>query len=102
MALRRADAGQKLVDAEGLRHIIVGAEIERLDLGPSVSRLERTMIGKVSPLRPQFADDFEPIHVGQAEVEHDDIGRLGPDRFERAAAIIGLGDDIALCRQARP
>ena len=36
MALRRADARQKLIDPEGLGHIIVGAEIECFDLGAFV------------------------------------------------------------------
>ena len=36
MPLRRADARQELIDTERLRDIIVGAKIERFDLGAFV------------------------------------------------------------------
>ena len=50
VALRGTDAGQQLVDAERLGHVIVGAEIERLHLrSPRRSRLDSTMIGTAEP-----------------------------------------------------
>ena len=38
MPLRRADPRQQFVDAERLRHVVVGAEIERRHLGRLVAR----------------------------------------------------------------
>jgi len=50
MALRRADARQEFIDAEGLGDVIVSAAIERFDLGGFLFPAERIMIGRFAPL----------------------------------------------------
>jgi hypothetical protein len=50
MALRRADARQKLIDPERLGHVIVGAPIERFDLGAFLFPARKNLIGSAAPL----------------------------------------------------
>ena len=66
--------GLELAHAEGLGHVVVGAAVEGGDLavlGP-VGRQHDD--GHGAPL-PDAAADLEAVHVGQAEVEDDDVGR---------------------------
>jgi hypothetical protein len=43
-----------------------------------------------------LSDDVEAIHVGQAKVEDDKIGRVPADHVESGVRVGGCGDDIAL------
>jgi hypothetical protein len=101
MPLRRADAHEELIDTEGFRDIIVGAKIERCDLGAFVLTIRKDDDRQGLVAIPDLSDDIEAIHVGQSKVEDDEIGRMLADHVERGVRIGGGGDDIALALQAR-
>ena len=42
----------------------------------SSSRLDSTMIGSAEPASRMRPDHLEPVDVGQAEIEHDEVGRV--------------------------
>ena len=66
-------------------------------MSPWASRADRMMIGTVvQPRRPR--DDLDAVHVGQAEVEDDQVGRVA------AAAVSAVGavaDGFDLVLRAR-
>src|SRR3984893_17797088 len=101
MALRRADARQKLVDPEGLGHVIIGAPIERFDLGAFLFRIELDDDRESRAAVPYALDDVETIHVRQTEVEDKEIGGASANHVERGARIARGRDEIALAFQAR-
>src|SRR5205807_7023995 len=74
MALRRADARQKLIDSEGLGHVIVGAAIERFDLGAFRFPARKNDDRQSRAALPYAFDDIEPIHVRQTKVEDKEMG----------------------------
>ena len=45
----------------------------------------------------QPAAHFEPVDVGEADIEQDEIRRLAVDRFERREPRAGRAHDVALC-----
>ena len=69
-------AGMELVDAEGLGQIVVGAEVESLDLAALVGTAGEHDDRHGRALFPQAADDLEAVDAGQAEIEdhHDRRG----------------------------
>ena len=80
-ARHRADAGDQLAHAERLHQVVVGAHLEREHPVDLVARALTTMIGTVERARIAAAD-IGAVQVGQAEVEHDQIGRLVVERRE--------------------
>ena len=68
-----AEAGEELVHPEGLSHVVVGALVEHLHLAASVPSADSTMMGTSLHWRIPAAD-LGAVQVGQAEVEHDDVG----------------------------
>ena len=67
----------QLVHAERLRDEVVGAEIERLDLAGLVAAARKDDDRDGRTWRAQLAQQVQPGHVGQAEVEDDQIRRFG-------------------------
>jgi len=101
MPLRRADAREELIDTERFRDLIVGAKIERCDLGAFVLTIRKDDDRQGFAAVSDLSDDIEAIHVGQPEVEDDEIGRMLADHVERGARVQGGSDGIALALQAR-
>jgi hypothetical protein len=92
---RGADAGEELVNAERLSHIIIGAEIEFLDLAGLVSAAGQHDDRDGRLAFPHLADDFEPVDSGQAEVQHDEVGGASANLGERRFAGLLLDDVLA-------
>src|ERR1700719_2349788 len=101
MALRRADPRQKLIDPERLGQVIVGAAIERFDLGAFLFPARKNNDRQSRAALPYAFDDVETIHVGQTEVEDKEIGGARTDHIECGARVGGGGGDIPLAFQAR-
>src|ERR1700724_4307766 len=101
MALRRADPRQKLIDPERLGQVIVGAAIERFDLGAFLFPARKNNDRQSRAALPYAFDDVETIHVGQTEVEDKEIGGAFADHIARGARIARGRDKIALAFQAR-
>src|ERR1700720_4804243 len=96
MALRRADPRQKLIDPERLGQVIVGAAIERFDLGAFLFPARKNNDRQSRAALPYAFDDVETIHVGQTEVEDKEIGGAFANQVERGARIARARDEIAL------
>ncbi len=101
VAKRGPDAGQKLVHAERLGHIVVGAEIEGLHLGGLVAAAREHHDRHALVLAAQQAQELEPLHVRQAEIEDDQV-RLARRELERRLAVRRLEDLVALRAQPHP
>ena len=69
----RPDAGQEFVDAERFGDVVVGAGVERVDLVAAVRPAGQHDDRDGCP-GAQLADDLDAVDVGQAEVEHDQVG----------------------------
>ena len=79
------DARHELARVEGLRQIVVGADLETDDLVDVLVPGGQHQDRDVRALA-HAAADLEAVHVGQVEVEDDQRGLLGRDRVERGAA----------------
>ncbi len=88
-AQRDADPGQQLFGTERLGDVVVGAEVERLHLvGLVAARREHDDRHLRGP--PDAPADLGAFEIGQAEVEHDEIGRMIGGQPQRLGA--GAGD----------
>src|ERR1700743_1369350 len=83
---RRAEPGEKLVHAERLRDVVVGAGVERGDLlmlrPPHRQDDDRRGGPAADPV-----NDLGAVHVGQAKVEDDRVGPLAGNGGEARAAV---------------
>ena len=70
----RAHAREQLFHAERLGDVIVGAEIERLDLGNFVAAARQHHDRNILAPLTNLAEQLEPLHVGKAEIENDEVG----------------------------
>ena len=67
------DAGDQFLAVEGLRHIVIGAEAEAAHLGVHF-RIARQDQHRGEDLRDaQFLEYIVAVHVGQVQVEQDDV-----------------------------
>ena len=84
-AERRPQAGEQLVHSERLRHVVVRAGVERLDLG--ALRLAHRQDDDRNTRPPaKSADHFDAVDSGEPEIEDDEIGVLaGGEREGRLA-----------------
>ena len=76
MPQRRAHAGQQFVHPERLGQIIVGAEIERLDLAGLVAAARQHHDRNAVVAAADHAQQFMALDIGQAEIENDQCGIL--------------------------
>ena len=76
MAQRRPHAREQLVHAERLGDVIVGAEIERLDLAGLVAAARQDDDRDALVARSDRPQQLEPVDIGQAEIENDEVGLL--------------------------
>ena len=88
------NAGDELVEPDGLGQEVVGSGVEALDdaLAGTGARHQQDRQGQ--RLRPgaQGADHVRAGHVREAHVEDDDIDRLRLDDLHRGFAAVGLQD----------
>lgn len=88
------DAEDEFAGAEGFGDVVIGTELESEDPvhlgGPGGEDEDGDTFGERVALEA-FAD-LEPVDVGEHEVEHDEVGPLGPGGVEGLEAV-GGGDD---------
>ena len=83
-------AGEELGQAEGLRDVVLGAELEPRDLVHLAGARAQDDDGHRLPLAPQRLEHLEAVQLGQHHVEDDQVG------------LLGAGDRRALARRPRP
>ena len=84
------DPRHQLARAERLRHVVVAADLEAedaVDLLVARRQEQDRHVGGLADL----AADVEPVELGHADVEHDQIGPVGGKAGERLLAVARLG-----------
>ncbi|MBG9885105.1 hypothetical protein ABE10_00595 [Bacillus toyonensis] len=83
----RLGAGDDLVEAEGLGDVVVAAGVEPLDLVLRVVLRgeEEDRSGEAGA--PKALGDAEPVHVGEHDVEDDEVGLLLEDGGDGGGAV---------------
>ena len=66
-------ARDDLGEAERLRHVVVAAGAQRLDLVLDAVLRGQEEDGGLEPARPQAAPDLDPLDVREHPVEHDEV-----------------------------
>ena len=95
---RGAQTGQELVHPERLRHVVVGAGVERGNLvGFAVAHRQHDDRHRAPPA--QATDHVDAVDAGEAEVEHHDVGMMRRRERERMFAI-GREVDVVAARRA--
>ena len=97
----RADPGDDLGEAERLRHVVVAAGAQRLDLVLDGVLRRQEEDRRPEALRAQPAPDLDALEVGQHPVEHDQVGLGVGDRRQRRPAGGRLVDLEALVAKRR-
>jgi hypothetical protein len=88
----RPQASQQLVDVEGLGDVVVGAGVQGVDLrGALTAPGQDDDRGRGPATQP--TDDVDAIHVGEPQVEHDDVRQRLGGRGKRLPAV-GGGHDV--------
>ena len=87
-AHRGTQTREQLVHPEGLGEVVVGAEVERLDLG-CLGPTPRQHDDRHGRPAPEPAHDVEAVHAREAEVEDDDVGMVAGRELERLFAADG-------------
>ena len=87
----RAHAGQQFAHREGLDQVVVGAGVEGLDLVGLVDARRQHEDGDVRPAA-QFADQIDAVAIGQAEVEHHQVGAARAGFNQSALHCLSLMD----------
>ena len=85
-AQQRAHPGQQLGQPERLADVVVGARVEaddEVDLVGAGGEHEHRQVGHVEP---HPAAHLEPVHAGQAEVEHQQVDAAAADALQRGRA----------------
>src|SRR5581483_3618519 len=99
-AERRAQPGQQLVDAERLRHVVVGAGVERCDLVLLVVD-DRQDDDRHRAPAAQLARDVGAASIRENEVEDHGVRRTHGGARQRLLARRGRVDVVARSAQAR-
>ncbi len=89
MTKRHAQARQQFLAVEGLGYIVVGAEVERRHLLVGGIARRDDEDDRVVPLLEEL-DEFEPVAVGQAEVEQHGVGLFDRREGEGASPVDGF------------
>ena len=100
MPLRGSDPCQQFLDAEGLRHIVVGPEIQRLHLCGLVAATGQDDDRHCRANVADPPDYLKSIDVRQTKIEHHDIGPFAPHGIQRLLAILRLKHHVALAAKA--
>src|SRR5262245_41983688 len=100
MTQRHANAGDELVDAEGLGDVVVGTQFQRVHNSPLVRAAGQDHDRKGQPLFAPLTQQLVSSHVRQAEVEENEVGLVVSHLLSRGASACGLKDRIALGAEA--
>ena len=92
----RVDARDQLVLVERLGHVVVGAEAEALDLVLDAGEAGEDQDRRLDLRDPQRAQHLEARHVGQVQVEQDDVVIVELAEIDAFFAEIGGVDVEAL------
>ncbi len=84
---------------ERLRHVVVGAGVERVDLLGGVGAARQHEDRHLRP-RPHGADDVDALDLRHAEVEQDEVGVRVRGEVDRLGAV-ARGDDLVAARAER-
>ena len=95
---RRPQAGQQLLHRERLGKIIVRAGVERLDLVRVVASGADDDDGHVGPASDP-ADDVDPVHVRQAEIQEDDVRVVRGRHHDRLGTVCRRQAAVIMCFQ---
>jgi hypothetical protein len=90
-----ADAGEKLLHVEGLRHIVVGAGVEALDLVAPAVAGRQDDDRRLDAGAPPAVEHGDAVDLRQAEIEDDCIIRLGLAEEAAVLAVERLVDGVA-------
>ena len=94
----RLDARHQLAHGERLCDIVVRAQLEAHDLvGLLLSRGQHD--DRNVALRTHAAADLEAVHLGQHDVEQNEVGRLGERLVQTFRAVIGRHGIVALAAE---
>ena len=94
-AEQRLDPAHQLAQAERLRQVVVGAELEADDLVDLVVAGGQDEDRHLGAGGAEAAQDLEAVDPGQADVEDDEVGRLVRRDVEALLAGAGDGDLVA-------
>ena len=100
---RRTSASMRakqLIEIEGLGEIVVGAHLEALDLVLQRIHGGEHQDGRVVALKAQALADVVAVHVGQHQIEHDDVELPGLGEVDPFGA--GGGDGNPMILRAEP
>ena len=92
---RRPHARQQLAHAKRFRDVVVGPGIQGCDLGPLLLLHRHDDDRYLRPFAQQ-PRHLDSIHVGQTQVEDDQIGPMGSGRRQGLLPIHGLEHAIAM------
>ena len=92
----RLDAAHQLAQAERLRQVVVGAELEADDLVDLVVARREHEDRRLRAGRTHAAEHLEAVDAGQADVEDDEVRGLVDGELEALLARPGDGDLVAL------
>ena len=84
---------------EGLGEVVVGAEAEAADLAVGVVHPREDQHRRLHTRRAQLAQNVEAVHVGQAEVEDDDVVFVETANLKAILALAGGVDHHLLGAQ---
>ena len=88
----RVDARDQLVLVEGLGHVIVGAEAEATDLGVDVGVAGEDEDRCVDAREAQLLQHVVAVHVGQGQIQQDDVVIIELAEIDAFLAQIGRVD----------
>src|SRR4051794_5238295 len=91
MPQRRAHASEQFIHSERFGEVIVGAEIERLDLSRLIATARQHHYRHAVVAPADHAQQFMTLDIGKAEIENDECGLLS-QQFETELAVGGFQD----------
>src|SRR5438067_12319601 len=100
-AQRRADAGAQLVDADRPGHVVVGARVERFDLGLLLA-LHRQRADRHVRHRANPSAQLDAVHVRHVEIRDHQLGSPLGEIGERRFTLRRGSDLVSLTGEHRP
>jgi hypothetical protein len=95
VSAERPHPGQQLLERERLGQVVIGAGIQAADtVRYRVTRRQHQDRG-AHALAAQLAGDLDPIHLGQHDVEHDQVVRAALRAGQAAQAVMSHLDTVA-------
>ena len=93
------DADEQLLELEGLGQVVVGTGFEGgqaiVELAPPAQEQDR----QVEPVITQRGADLASVSVGERDVEHEQLRRIGGERLDRLLSGGGQAHRVALGAQ---